>query len=224
MPASNNSVLPLNRQVAAGVDPSSHMARSALESLRPTLCSRSVCLPLDLSEAANSSCAVRCRLNEALNFGGGRKRRSLTRCVLDRLLKLTDERVAALLLRAAVYLVATYYTALAQFSDQCALQVGDTCSVSAAVTGLDDKGGWLVATVVGDLEWVVGGLEEAVVVPLDGNLVAGHCTVLVGRIVEDAGLVVEGFEDGVIHGGDDVCGHVSVLCVLFLHSSSCYLC
>jgi hypothetical protein len=63
----------------------------------------------------------------------------------------------------------------------------------------------------------VGGLGEAAVVPLDGNLVAGHWTVSVGRIVEDA-------EDGVSHGGDDVCGRVFVLCVLFLHSSSCYLC
>jgi hypothetical protein len=70
----------------------------------------------------------------------------------------------------------------------------------------------------------VGGLGEAAVVPLDGNLVAGHWTVSVGRIVEDAGYVVEGFEDGVSHGGDDVCGRVFVLCVLFLHSSSCYLC
>jgi hypothetical protein len=141
MPASNSFVLTLDSQVAASVDPSYHIAHSALESLRLTLGSRGVGLPLDLSEAANSSCAVRCRLSEALNFGGGRKHRSLTRCVLDRHLKRTDEREAALLLRAAAYLVATYYTALAQFSYQCALQVGDTCSVSAAVAELDDKGG-----------------------------------------------------------------------------------
>ena len=74
--------------------------------------------------------------------------------------------------------------------------------------------GW----VVGNLERVVGGLEGAAAVPLDGNLVGVHCTVSVGRAVEDAGLVVEAFEDGVSRDGDDVCGRVFVLCVLFLHS------
>lgn len=90
------------------------------------------------------------------------------------------------------------------------------------------------ATVVGERENVVveretvavvgDELEAAAAATSDGTLVAGRCRVAVGQTAEDAGPVEDGFDDGASHGGDDVCGRVCVLCVLFLRLSFCYLC